>query len=268
MEPTVTDWIGAATGVLTFVAAAVAGYFAGRAAHWTKKQAEASTRQVQLTEGQLDVARQEADRARALGEEQRRDVTLAVRRAAEQRVDATMPTVLIRATPGAAKEAFIQELLPLDAGRRRWGDLDEAQDVSDFQREGQVFRVHVTIHLENPSDYIARVALVDGAGGELHGLDADGVVVRPRAETTLTWTKTLPAHELGTPRAVHLLTGNVRLRWRVRDIALNAYDEVDLVLNLNNFLRDSFSLRVHPHPTWQESVGVLVPGRVYDRLDG
>src|SRR5665647_3975497 len=86
MEPSVTDWIAASTGVLTVGAAVVAGLYARRAAHWTKQQAEATADQVELARAALVVAEQDAKDAHALAAHQMAESDRTARRLAEARV--------------------------------------------------------------------------------------------------------------------------------------------------------------------------------------
>jgi hypothetical protein len=57
----IPNWVVAVSSFLTLGAAIFAGVFAGRAAHWTKAQAEASQRQVDLAHEALTVAQQDSE---------------------------------------------------------------------------------------------------------------------------------------------------------------------------------------------------------------
>lgn len=266
MESTVTDWIVAATGVLTLGAAVVAGIYAGRAAHWTKEQARSSAEEVEIASNALEVAKNDAEVARSLADDQRREAALAARRLAEDRVDSLMPTVLIRATPGTREAGFVQEwrYSGLD---REWRTLEEKLELTDEDRDA-VVRLNVTFHLENLSERIARVVLVDGGGGEADIHSPEGVLLRPGAKESFSWSKAISANALRTQEEVDDVA-IVRAKLWVRDLAMNAYDVVDLVLDLRVFARDGSRLRVSPAASnaWRESVGTPMPERVYDRLD-
>jgi hypothetical protein len=161
-QPMVTDWILAAVGVLTLVTAIVAGLGAWRAAHWTKQQAIASRQQVDIAGENLAVAKKDAEAARALADDQRRAASLATRRLAEDRVDAQMPTVLIRATPGTGSRRLLEQRV---AGVDDWTAVEDELEFKDGDAT-RALRVSVTFHLENLSDRIARVVLFDSVHGE------------------------------------------------------------------------------------------------------
>ncbi|WP_169165478.1 hypothetical protein [Cellulomonas taurus] len=266
MESTTTDWIVAVTGVLTLSAAVVAGFFAGRAAHWTKEQARSSADQVEIASKALDVAKNDAEVARSLADDQRREAALAARRLAEDRVDSLMPTVLIRATPGTPAADFVQEWHQIGSSHA-WRTVVEELVLTDEDRD-VVVRLNVTFHLENLSERIARVVLVDGGGGEADIDSSEGVLLRPGAQESFTWSKVISANALRTQEDVAQMA-IVRAKLWVRDLAMNAYDLVDLVLDLRVFTRDGSRLRVSPSApaTWRQSVGTPMPERVYDRLD-
>lgn len=266
MGPTVTDWINAITGVLTLLAAAAAGLYARTAAHWTKKQAQASDAQVTIADRALAIARNDAEVARSLAEGQRREAALAARRLAEDRADSLMPTVLIRATPGTRTRSFVQDWRRTASGRV-WEDVESERELTDADRDA-VFRLSVTFHLENLSDRIARVAFTDAGRGEVDFVSSDGLLLRPHAQDTFTWTKAISANTLRTEEEVHE-QAIVRAKLWVRDLGFNAYDVVDVVLDLRVFTRDGSRLRVTPKPLlpWLESIGTPLPERVYDRLN-
>ncbi|WP_369371736.1 hypothetical protein AB1046_00020 [Promicromonospora sp. Populi] len=95
LNPTVTDWINAVSGALTFLAAVAAGLFAWRAAHWTKEQAKAADDQVTVAHAALALAQQEAQDARDEAAHQRSEARRATLRLEEARIDATMPTITV-----------------------------------------------------------------------------------------------------------------------------------------------------------------------------
>jgi hypothetical protein len=265
MGPTVTDWIDATTGVLTLGAAVAAGVFARNAAHWTKQQAQSAQDQVDIANESLAVARSDAEVARALAEDQRREAEVASRRMAEDRVDAGMPTVLIRATPGADRVGLTQSWRHRANGRQ-WENVDHDEEITEADLDA-VFRVTAKFDVENLSDRVARVVLIDPAGGE-HDLGHEGMLVRPHARGSFTWRKVIPATLLRTEEDVHQQT-TARPKLWVRDLGYNAYDVVDVVLDLRVFARDGSRLLVAPNPSsrWHESIGAPIPGRIYDRLD-
>lgn len=114
------EWIQAVASVLAFLAAVAAGWYARRAAIYTKQQAEASDKQVkiakdaleitraqaeaaeehgaqqtQIARETLDVARQEAQVAQVAADRQVEEAQTAYRRYEESRLDALVPSVLV-----------------------------------------------------------------------------------------------------------------------------------------------------------------------------
>lgn len=266
MGPTVTDWIDAGTGVFTLAAAVAAGFFARSAAHWTKEQAQSAQHQVDIANDALAVARSDADVARALADDQRREFEEAARRVAEDRVDAKMPTVLIWATPGSRTARLVQRG-QYGVGELHWEGVESDGELTEAERDVP-FRLTTTFHVENLSDQIARVALVDPSGGEHDIPGYEGLLVRPHSRESFTWWKVVSAGSLRTEEEVHQQTIARPKLW-VRDLGYNAYDIVEVVLDLRVFARDGSRLRVSPGSAlpWAESVGMPSPERVYDRLD-
>lgn len=273
VEPTVTDWIAVVVGALTLLAAVAAGFFAGRAAHWTKVQAEAADEQVGLARSALVVAQQEAKDARAEIARQREEAQIAARRLAEARVDASMPTVLARATPGINVSTFhdmleIGRLDDASPGQWTWATVDNQLDLPDD--EEVLFRTNVTVHLKNVSTQIAQVAIIDPAQGEVSVRSGDSVLVPPHEEEIFTWSRVLRMAAFRTDKGVNLPEHSLmNMKLWVRDLGLNAYDVVLFNADLRFFVRDGSRLIVKTEPPypWQENVGQPLPDRVYDRLD-
>jgi len=274
MEPSVTDWIAASTGVLTVGAAVVAGLYARRAAHWTKEQAQATAHQVELARAALVVAEQDAKDAHALAAHQMAESDRTARRLAEARVDAVMPTVLARATPGIVGTdpgAFLEIARPSHPGQPypMWEPVEGPLEVRDTDDQ-VAFRMNVTVHLRNVSAQIAQVAVVDPAGGEVSVRGGDAVLVLPGEEEEFTWSRTVSSAALRTEEEVNrpeVWLMNVRL-W-IRDLGMNAYDVVVFNGSLGFFSRDGSRLVVNPSPgyAWTANIGQPLPDRVYDRLN-
>ncbi len=258
-QSTMTDWIQTGVGIATLVTAIIATVGAWHAARWTKKQAKAAARQVGIAREQLRVAKNDAATARALADDQRRVAALAARRLAEERIDEQMPTVLIRATPGGPRP-FLEE---------RGESLDDWKPVTDElvlndDDPVRVLRITVTFRLENVSDRIARVVVDDAAGGE-HTAGRDGLLVKPHAEATFGWSRRVTSVELRDER-LRAQLANTRPNLWVRDLGENAYDVVAVILSLPLGRPEGSRLHVSPSNGWMESVGTLLPRRVYDRL--
>lgn len=269
--PTATDWVQAITGVLTLFAAVFAGLWARHAAQGTKRQADAAIEQVSVARAELELANAEAAAAREVVERQRLEAVRAERRQAEERIDALAPTVLARATPGIPAGPLTSTLLEVGrreaaSGRMTWSRVDQALEV--LEDEDVFFQLNVTIHLENVSDRMALVAVVDAAGGEVSLPSGHDTLVRPGAEETFTWTRRLHQRQLRSDEG-RAEAAVLRLRLWVRDLALNAYDVVLFNSDVNFFTVDGSRLRVSPTPgfPWVVSLGRQLPERVYDRLD-
>lgn len=265
-QPTATDWIQTGVGFATLVIASIAARGAWRAAHWTKEaadwtkeQAIAAGQQVDIAREQLKVATNDAAAARALADDQRREAALATRRLAEDRIDAQMPTVLIRATPGGFRPFLEERGESLDDWKIVTGEL-----VLKDDDPVRVLRMTVTFHVENVSDRIARVVVHDAAGGE-HAAGPDGLLVKPKDKATFGWSRRVTSVELRDER-LRAQLANTRPKLWVRDLGENAYDVVAVLLNLPLGRLEGSRLHVSPSNGWRESVGTLLPRRVYDLL--
>jgi len=185
---------------------------------------------------------------------------------AEDRVDALMPTVLIRATPGS-RQARLAQCGRHGANGWNWESIEDTEEFTDADRD-VIFRLTTTINIENVSDQIARVALVDPSGGKHDILGHEGMLVRPHDRESFTWWREVSARALRTEEDVHQQAFARPKLW-VRDLGHNAYDIVEVMLDLRVFALDGSRLRVSPESAlpWRESVGAPSPERVYDRLN-
>ncbi len=94
-----------------------------------------------------------------------------------------------------------------------------------------------------------------------------GVLLRPHAHDMIAWTRRVTSDQLRRDETTFAQLFNTRLKLRVYDLGWNAYDVVDVVLNLQLAERDGSRLLISPSYGWSESVGTPLPGRVYDRLN-
>jgi hypothetical protein len=273
MGPTITDWIAAVVGVLTLAAAVAAGVYARRAAHWTKAQAHAADKQVRLARTALGVAQQEAMDARRANDHQRKEARIAARRLAEARVDARMPTLLARATPGTNDGTF-RDVLEIgrrddsSPGKWTWAPVDSQLELPGD--EEVLFRTNITMHLANFSTQIAQVAIIDPAQGEVSVRSGDSVLVPPHDERVFTWSRILPMAALRTEEGINLPEHSLlNMKIWIRDLGLNAHDVVQFNADLRFFTRDGSRLIVKTEPPypWRENIGQPLPERVYERLD-
>jgi hypothetical protein len=186
------DWIQAITSILTLGVAVAAGLYARRAAIYTKQQAEASDKQVdiandalaitraqavaaeqhgndqaELARETLEVARKEAQAAQVAMDRQAEEAQATYRRYEESKLDAVMPVVLATARrPGSW---FIETNEVWETGKWHpyWEPFTHAKIFEESQNYTVRFRISIKIELENVSDKIARVDIVDNASGEV-----------------------------------------------------------------------------------------------------
>ncbi|MBO3089714.1 hypothetical protein [Cellulomonas dongxiuzhuiae] len=256
----VTDWIDSITGVLTLAAAVAAGVYAKRAAHSTMEQAAAAHDQVEIAAAALEVAREDADNARSFAADERREAALAARRAAEDRIDALMPSVLIRATPG--RPWFLQQRS--ERPGESWVGVDDDRELTEA--DGSVeFQVTVDFHIENPSDHIALVTLGDFGFGEVYLPNGQPILLRSREKVAFRWRATLSIGVFRNSESWNTL----RATFVVRDLASSAHDVVEVVLDLGFFNDAGYRVFVAPKlpNPWRERIGQPTGGRVYDRLE-
>jgi hypothetical protein len=92
------------------------------------------------------------------------------------------------------------------------------------------------------------------------------VLLRPHEQAAFDWSRVVSSAELRDDK-VREEFGYLRPKLWVRDLGMNAYDVVDVVLYMPAARRDGSRLYVSPSNGWTESIGTPLPGRVYDRLD-
>jgi len=228
--------------------------------------------QVRTAEDALAVARSDAEVAKALADHQLDQSVRAARRAAEERVDALMPTVLARATPGLStgEHAPFLEVAwpPQPTGKPYpdWQPVTGALELSDDQ--AATFRINATIYLTNHSKQVAQVDVIDPGNATVSLPSGQSLVLRPKETRPIAWQRVLSIGALRSEEGVNrpeVCLFNPRL-W-IRDLGLNAYDEVVFSAGLPFFRRNGSRLIVTPAVTWTESIGQLMPDRAYDRLD-
>lgn len=294
--PDVPAWIQAITSVFTLVAAIVAGYFAGRAAKYTKKQAEASDAQVRIAQHTLEVTRaqaaiaeehsnhqleigretlaiaqQEAKAAQAAAEQQVDEAKAAYRRYEESKLDAIAPAVLAKVR---RRGWFLQtnELYEDDPSMwTGWVTLSEPRYIDDAKREGIVFRIILDVTLSNVSEHIARVDIVDAPNANLHTARLnEPIVVPPHEERHFTWMRDLTPSVLATEEDINDAKNcYFQLTLWVRDLGMNVRDTYKFNSDLRLFSRDGSRLLVMPVPEhdWSENVAQPLQDRQYERLE-
>lgn len=272
VPPNATDWIIAVVSSLTLIAAGVAGYYAKQAARWTRAQAESAEAQVDVATQSLEEAQSQTADARAMAEHQRQESARAHRRLLEARYDQSMPTVLVSASPGIADLGNERGLLEINqpTSNQDWSVVAEPFEIAKGEGEGLALRINLTIHLENLSSQIAQVAVVSQGTGEVSVKSGQAVLVRPGQKEHFTWTKFVSVPMLQSDGFIENEQHSIlRMHLWVRDLSMSTYDIVEVLADLRFFERDGSRLVVRAGPAFPfvESVGLPLPGRVYDRLD-
>lgn len=288
------DWIQAITSILTFLAAVAAGLYARRAAIYTKQQAGASDRQVQIakdalavTKGQaaaaeahseqqvelarenLEIARKEIQAAQVAAERQAEEAQASYRSYEESKLDAAIPVILATVKrPGWFLET--KEIWEDGQWPPTWETFTRARYFEEGQNLAVVFRIRLNVTLENVSDHIARVDIVDTAHGEVDVRGGVSIIVPPRQERTFTWTRTFTPVTLASEDEINDIKNwlfNLTL-W-VRDLGMNVRDTYKFNSDLRLFSRDGSRLlvRAEPEHNWTENVAQPLQQRVYERLE-
>lgn len=304
------------TSIGTLLAAVVAGLFAGRAAHWTKKQSEASNDQVRIATENLEVAKSQAAVAQEFGaqeveigrlaldaarseakatqeaaerqaqetkaaaerqlevarsalERQVQEAQVANRRYEESRLDAVVPVVLATVRrPGA----FIEARRRTADGEwpTNWTSIEVPTYIEENQQNETMFRIRLDVILQNVSDQIARIEIIDPARGEVNVKSGKAIIVRPRGEAVFTWIRGFTPGELSSQTEIDKIENcffSVTL-W-VRDLGMNVRDTYKFNADLRLFSRDGsrFIVRPEPEHSWQEDFAQPLQERHYERLE-
>lgn len=264
----IPNWIVAGTSMLTLTAAVFAGVFAAKAAHWTKKQAEASDEQVRIAERSVAIAHEEVQLAKAVAEDQRREAEDTYRRYAESRLDILAPVVLATAKMTRSSGALQVHLQDSDGTWEFAGTV--AEDLEEPREQGILYRLRLAIHFSNVSDKIARISIIDSASGEFeqHRQGRD-IIVPPRDTKKFMWMRSWSPAMLATDEDVHDPKNWLfNLKFWVRDLGMNVCDTYIFNGDLRFFSRDGSRLLVKSEPEipWNEEIAIPLPGRVYERL--
>ncbi|MEQ4518502.1 hypothetical protein ABLI39_03950 [Pseudarthrobacter sp. B907] len=264
----VPNWIVAVTSVLTLLAAITAGYFAGQAAKWTKKQAEASDEQVAIGRTSLDLAHGEALLAQSVAARQRQEADEAYRNFAEAKLDRLAPVILATAKLSRMSPLTVYKLMP--SGAYAYATLSESYSEEE-QREIH-FRQRLAISFRNVSDQIARLSIIDLASGELENHpQGREIIVAPHETEKFIWERRWsPQAELATEEEINdVRSWLFNFSFWVRDLGMNVQDTYVFNGDLRFFARDGSRLLVRDEPehAWTEDVAVPSQMRVYERLD-
>ncbi|SDL90102.1 hypothetical protein SAMN04487916_11748 [Arthrobacter sp. ov407] len=288
------EGIQAVTSILTVLAALAAGFYARRAAIYTKNQAQASHRQVEIaadalevTRGQaaaaedhgnhqveiaretLEVARKEAQSAQAAADRQVEEAKATYRRYEESKLDALIPVVL--ATVGKPR-SFLEtkEVSARGEWPTSWSSFDVPRNFEEIELATVVFRVRLRVLIENKSDRIARVEITDSARGEVDVPSGTPLIIPPHEKNGFTWTRVITPGMLATEDEI-----NDPKNWLfdltlwVRDLGMNVCDTYKFNSDLRLFSRDGSRLIVKPEPehNWRTNVAQPLQQRLYQRLE-
>lgn len=265
----IPNWIMAGTSLFTLGAAVTAGIYAGKAAHWTEKQAHASNAQVEIAKKALEIARAEAKDAQDAARRQELETQAAYRRYEESKLDSAMPVVLATVKRSGW---FLETKEAWEDGQwtPNWETFSQTRFFEEDQNYRIIFRIRLNVHLENTSQQIARVDIVDPAHGEVTVRGGESIIVPPHQERVFTWTRTFTPLMLATDNDI-----NDAKNWLfdltlwVRDLGMNVRDTYKFNSDLRLFQRDGSRLIVRPTPEhdWNENVAQPLPERIYERLE-
>lgn len=256
----VPNWLVAVTGALTLAAALIAAIYAGRAAHWTKAQAESSEAQAAVAADTLRLALKESAAAQERLASQEADMRRAERRQSESRLDTIAPVVM-----ATARRQALMIRLP---GKREFDVASHDVEIRDD--ELAAFRTTADITLTNVSSRIARIDFTDLAQGELDVRQGIPIFLAPGQQKMVSWSRTIGSgslrseSDLGRPENWWM---TVEL-W-VRDLGCNVRDTLCFGGDFRHFTRDGSRLLVAVEPVfdWTENVAEPTHPRVYERLE-
>lgn len=265
------NWVMAVLSLPTLLAATLAGFFAWRAAHWTKQQSIAAEAQVEIAKEGLRVARRDADLARADSLFQRSETDIANRRQSEMRLDILAPAVLARAAPKGPTYRALEWRRRASEGLTvaDWVVVDQPFTLQD--NEAAEFRTVLNLTFRNVSNQIAVVDVVDVQLGEIQGVrQGDSITIAPLEERTFQWVRVLRSQDLSTQDQIDdPARWLFNLEFWVRDIGMNVRDTYKFNSDLRYFSRRGQALQVVPDPAfpWFENFAGLSQPRMYERLD-
>jgi hypothetical protein len=289
------EGIQAVTSILTVLAALAAGFYARRAAIYTKNQAQASHQQVEIaadalevTRAQaaaaedhgnhqielarqtLEVAHHEAQAAQAAADRQVEESQAAFRRYEESRLDPLVPVVL--ATARYRDTLLDTQGWDTGSGTLGWTPLRYENELGPHNRLDPqiVFRVELFVTLENVSDQIARVDIVDPVGGETDVRPGTSLIIPPGDKCDFRWTRTSTPVMLTTDEEINdPAKCSFNLTFWVRDLGMSVRDTYRFSGDLRLFQLDGSRLIVRPEPehTWKQNVAQPLQQRVYERLE-
>lgn len=268
----IPNWISALTALGTLIAAVGAGFFAGLAAHWTRKQAEASALQVKIDQQALGVALGEAADARLDAEWQRLESEKSHRRLEESRFDSLAPVVYAvarrRGLMWRSRSTFAQ-----DGTVHGWEPVNE--EFTQDEDERADFISHVGVSLNNPSQRIARIDFVDLAGGSMSIEDGpdlargEPIFLPPSATRKFSWRRVISSKLLLSDESIaRPEVSRFDLTFTVSDLGLNVTDQYAFSASLAHFEWGLVQIHISPNPAqnWRENVAIPTTPRSYPRI--
>ena len=290
----VPTWIGGISAFLALGAAVLAARWTAKTAKAAELQVQEIRRQVAADLGQLELAREDADRqvralqeaderakrteARALAAEERER---AASQAAEERfikaqLDTRAPAVYIRAMPGGRPPnssadpfpplGYLDRSAPID-----WNSnptkIDNVMRLESTQNH--LFVRRVSFALANCSNISARVDIFKHSVGGFVGMRSGQEIILPPSETRyVEWRGFIHSDELRTAGAGKPENCFLQVEFWVRDLGMNVRDSHLFNLDLRYFENDGSRLVVNPEPAypWTEKYGEVAE-RYYERLE-
>lgn len=292
------EWLSAfaTTGALVF---------AGAAAWYTRKSAEAAKGQVDAVNKQVRIAERNAERqeerariaeARAERAEKRERVQSenSEERFLKAQLDTQAPYVYIRVFGGYDASGIIRHNGVVVAGAPRLAALSSAERVfsGDISRslqeksvsrnaalrvqegEDYLFIVTATVEVVNVSNFPARVDVVETGGFDFFGHSSGRVTfVSPLETHRLVIRRSVSSSDIRavSPSGVGIAdfeNSTPYIKFWVRDIGMNVHDLHVLSLDLRFFSRDGSRVLAADMPAhdW-ETIATIAPPRVYERID-
>lgn len=228
MDLPTPDAVMVVTSAGTLVAAVIAGVFAAKAAHWTKRQSEHAERQVETGREALALAQGEAEAARRDTAVQREESARAARRAEEVRADALAPSVYasVRPRPAMRPDGGNSSLEWRIGEDSRWYQLHEPVE---FRRgDARALRQQLMITLQNVSGVPARVDFMPDGGILSRGFEhlKGSLYVLPGESALVVWSRPVSAWDVVDGENVLQPDAYMfRVRLWVSDLGSNVRDE-------------------------------------------
>ncbi|MEQ0560853.1 hypothetical protein ABJI51_17335 [Amycolatopsis sp. NEAU-NG30] len=298
----VPTWFSAVSTTGAFIAAGFAASWTARTAKSADAQVKVVREQAAAEREQLDLAKNEAERQRALAESAEERAREADKRAVEAaerervlaeaaevrflrtQIDMRAPTVYVRATPGSSASdtgglygaPFLsavpsEKMHEISTGKIELGAYHVSRQMTLTEDDDMLFIATVTLELVNCSSFPARIDFVSYPNLELLGLRQGQELVIPPDETRkIVARRRLAKWQLRTEEDINdSEVSFLQIEYWVRDLGMNLRDTYRFNQDVRFFKRDGSRLIVEPEPpyVWHEVFGAQVGDRLYERLD-